>query len=87
MNKLLCLLPAALLLAGCSGANVTSQLRALDTNSPEKVLRCESFSTGSSSVNETLEQYDGWAMVYASEYTTDNKTTTEMTMCFEKDAK
>ncbi|MBV7299934.1 hypothetical protein [Enterovibrio paralichthyis] len=74
----------SLSLVACSGANVTSQIRDFDKQSSSKMIRCETFGTGSSSTNEKLEKYDGWSMVYASEYTTENKSTTEMTMCFEK---
>lgn len=74
----------AVMLTACSGANVTSQVRDFDTNHPNKMLRCTTVGTGSSNTNEELAAYDGWTMVYASEYTTDNKSTTELTMCFEK---
>ena len=49
------------------------------------MLRCLEMSTGSESVmNKDLEQYDGWKMVYVSEYTTENKSSSAAVMCFEK---
>lgn len=84
MYKGLIVVGAALLLSACSGANVTSQVRDFTPNAANNQLRCTTFSTGTQAANKALAAYDGWTMVYASEYTTDNKTTTEMTMCFEK---
>jgi len=47
--------------------------------------RCVDFVTGNEEeVNAALKKYDGWKVVYASEYTTGNKATTSMVMCFEK---
>ena len=74
----------AVMLTACSGANVTNQMRDFDATNSSKMLRCVTVETGSSDTNEELSAYDGWSMVYASEYTTDNKSTTELTMCFEK---
>jgi len=36
-------------------------------------------------MNEDLETYDGWKMIYVSEYTTTNKVNTSIVMCFEKE--
>jgi len=75
------------LLTGCAGANISSQMR----ESPNSVdngnmkLRCLDFNTGDDkSINEQLKKYDGWKMVYVSEYTTANKTATDAVVCFEK---
>jgi len=73
-----------IMLTACSGANVSNQVRDFDTTNAEKMMRCTTFTTGSSDANEELEAYDGWTMTYTSEYTTDNKSTTDMTVCFEK---
>ena len=86
MYKALLVTSTAILLTACSGANVTSQIRDFDATTPEKMMRCVTVETGDSDTNEELQAYDGWTMVYASEYTTDNKSTTELTMCFEKTA-
>ncbi|WP_067521448.1 hypothetical protein [Endozoicomonas ascidiicola] len=74
------------LLTGCAGANISSQIR---SGSPDAAMmtRCTTFSTGSTdNINEEIAQYDGWNMVYMSEYTTENKTSSEAVMCFEKPA-
>lgn len=84
MYKSLIVVSATLMLSACSGANVTSQMRDFNAQNPNSQTRCTTFSTGTDAANKALAAYDGWTMVYASEYTTDNKTTTEMTMCFEK---
>ncbi|RBM66720.1 hypothetical protein DLR60_16175 [Vibrio tarriae] len=84
MYKSILVVSTTLLLSACSGANVTSQVRDFNAANSNNQLRCTTFSTDSSSANKNLAAYDGWTMVYASEYTTDNKSTTEMTVCFEK---
>ena len=84
MIKALISTSTLLMLTACSGANVTSQMRDFDATNASKMLRCTTVETGDSDTNEELANYDGWSLVYASEYTTDNKSTTELTMCFEK---
>ncbi|ROV62187.1 hypothetical protein EGH82_02180 [Vibrio ponticus] len=84
MKKALFAASTLLTLTACSGANVTSQMRAFDADNASKMLRCVTVETNDSDTNEELAAYDGWSLVYASEYTTDNKSTTELTMCFEK---
>ncbi|WP_028117849.1 hypothetical protein [Ferrimonas senticii] len=69
------------LLGGCAGANVTNQMR--DYQNAGMQTRCVSLST-SNSMNEELEQFDGWSLAYVSEYTTGNKVNTAAVMCFEK---
>lgn len=79
------ILCAVSLLSGCQGANVTSQIRESGETGSSKMIRCAALNTGSEqAVNEDLKQYDGWKMVYASEYTTANKSNTAAVMCFEK---
>lgn len=72
-------------LAGCQGANVTSVVRESGESGSSKMLRCVSLNTSSEeAVNADLKKYDGWKMVYASEYTTANKSNTAAVVCFEK---
>ena len=74
-----------LLLSACAPANVSSNLRGPSGPEMSMSTRCVDFSTGNEGkVNALLKQYDGWKLVYASEYTTANKVTTAMVMCFEK---
>lgn len=64
---------------GCLGANITSHVRASDGASMQ--TRCELMGTGNLS---DVEEYDGWKLIYVSEYTTANKTHSEAVMCFER---
>ncbi|BBP42268.1 hypothetical protein [Thiosulfativibrio zosterae] len=69
----------------CAPANVSSNLRASSSQESSMATRCVDFTTGDEEeVNELLKKYDGWKVAYASEYTTSNKSTTSMVMCFEK---
>ena len=72
------------LFTGCNPANIQSQLRTSDLNSNMKT-RCEELDMrDNSEMSEVLKKYDGWRMVYISEYTTSNKIGTSGTICFEK---
>lgn len=74
-----------LLLSACAPANVSSNLRDSGVSSSPKETRCVSFDTGNKKeTDQVLSDFDGWKTIYASEYTTANKVTTTMTMCFEK---
>ena len=74
-----------ILLTGCAGANISSQSRESGEPGSSKMMRCVDLSTGSEQkVNAKLKKYDGWKMIYTSEYTTGNKSTTAAVMCFEK---
>lgn len=98
-----------LVITGCAGANISSQIRESGEPGSGKVLRCVDLSTGSfksstkrayrnvqetvptgefigqdDGENEALKKFDGWKVVYISEYTTPNKSNSAMVMCFEK---
>ncbi|MEL0660650.1 hypothetical protein V6255_16060 [Psychromonas arctica] len=76
---------SAILITGCAPANISSNLRPSSTDETSMQTRCVDFKTGDESkTNALLSQYDGWKVAYTSEYTTTNKTTTVMVMCFEK---
>lgn len=73
------------LLTGCAGANISSQARESGSEGSSMMMRCADLSTGNESkMNAELQKYDGWKMVYVSEYTTPNKTNSAAVMCFEK---
>lgn len=98
----------AILLGGCAGANISSQVRESGEPGSNKMLRCVDIETGRfnsgptrayrnvhetvpsgeivaiENGNEVLKQYDGWKLVYVSEYTTENKRNSAAVMCFEK---
>jgi hypothetical protein len=76
-----------LLLTGCAAANISSQVRESGSEGSSMMTRCVEFNTGNdSTTNSKLQQYDGWKMVYISEYTTPNKVDSAAVMCFEKPA-
>lgn len=85
MKRSTVVIATAALLGGCAGANVSSNLR--EPSGPEMSMatRCVDFTTGNEArVNALLQKYDGWKLAYVSEYTTENKSTTSMVMCFER---
>jgi hypothetical protein len=83
--KLLISIGAALILSGCAAANISSQVRGSGSDSSAMMTRCANYSTGSdTTTNNILKQYDGWKLIYVSEYTTPNKTNSAAVMCFEK---
>lgn len=71
-------------ITGCAPANITAQLRDSDANS-NMITRCEEFDMRSNGeMKKVLEKYDGWRLIFVSEYTTGNKLGTSGTACFEK---
>ncbi|WP_094751639.1 hypothetical protein [Psychromonas sp. CD1] len=83
--KLILSMGVVLLLTGCAAANISSQVRASGSEGSNLMTRCVSYTTGDDEdTNNLLEKYDGWKMIYVSEYTTSNKTNTAAIMCFEK---
>jgi len=84
MNRLIRLLPIVLL-TGCAGANISAQLRDSNTNSSMET-RCAEFETDHWKYpsDKLLAQFDGWRLISTSEYTTRNKWSTRMLMCFER---
>lgn len=72
-------------LCGCAGANISSQIRESGEPGTSMMLRCIDLRTGDEAANNAiLKKYDGWKLVYMSEYTTPNKTTSACVLCFEK---
>jgi hypothetical protein len=77
-------LSVAILFSACAPANIQSQLRDSDANSNMKT-RCEEVDMRSNKDMKNLfEKYDGWRLIYVSEYTTGNKFGTSGTACFER---
>ncbi len=81
--KNIVLLCAVLALTGCTGANISSQFRESGNDGSNMMVRCVNVNTGVR-MNSKLEKYDGWKMIYVSEYTTANKSSTAAVMCFER---
>lgn len=77
-------LSTATLFTACAPANIQSQIRNSDVNS-NMMTRCEEVDMRSNSEMKSLfEKYDGWRLIYISEYTTGNKIGTSAGVCFEK---
>lgn len=72
------------LLAGCSPANVVSAK--WDTGATGSVMtRCERVDMRDpKEMDAAFSKYDGWKLVYISEYTTGNKIGTDAAVCFER---
>jgi len=71
-------------LSGCAPANIQSQLRGSSSNS-NMMTRCEEVDVRSNSeLEELTSKYDGWRLIYVSEYTTGHKLGTSGAICFEK---
>ena len=85
MKKLIAFVIIAML-CGCAGANISSQIRESGEQGSSKMIRCIDLSTGNLAADSKtgLKQFDGWKMVYTSEYTTGNKVASAVVMCFEK---
>ncbi|MEW6602590.1 MAG: hypothetical protein AB1499_16575 [Nitrospirota bacterium] len=72
-------------LAGCAPANLTSVSWDSGANSGNVQTRCEQVDMRSNSNMEKIfSKYDGWKMVYISEYTTQNRIGTDAAVCFER---
>lgn len=85
------LLPALLFMAvaaGCQPANISSAIRATDRENASMETRCEPCDMrDTAELKEALAKYDGWRMVYISEYTTGNRFGTAGVICFERPKK
>ena len=74
----------AIVISGCSAANVRSEMRMSSENSNMET-RCVRLDMRSQSDMDTLlKKYDGWRVFYISEYTTANKLGTDSSVCFER---
>jgi hypothetical protein len=76
---------AAVATVGCSPANITAVKwdSAIPTTNAQ--TRCEQVDMRSrSEMEKTFTKYDGWKLVYLSEYTTSNKFGTDAAVCFER---
>lgn len=85
-----CILALVLLgtLTGCQPANISSVMRASDRENSAMVTRCEpSDMRDVAEMKEVFTRYDGWRMVYLSEYTTGNRFGTVGVICFERPQK
>jgi hypothetical protein len=71
-------------IAGCAGANITSSKWDSAIEGTDVVTRCEQVDMRNNEEMKVLfSKYDGWKMIYMSEYTTANKMGTDACVCFE----
>jgi hypothetical protein len=83
--KLVTILSIVLFLTGCAAANISSQVRESGVEGSSMITRCVNYTTGNDTeTNGILKQFDGWRMIYMSEYTTPNKTNSAAITCFEQ---
>lgn len=85
MSKLWLAFAAACVLAsGCAPANITSAKWESGVNGEVKT-RCERVDMrDNTEMAATFSKYDGWKLIYVSEYTTGNKLGTDAAVCFER---
>jgi len=76
---------ASLCLAGCAPANITSAKWDSGINATNAQTRCEEVDMRSKpEMDAVFVKYDGWKLIYISEYTTGNKIGTHAAVCFER---
>ncbi len=84
MKYILALATVGLLLSGCQPAVITSAK--WDTVAAQGIkTRCARVDLRSqAAMDEVMSKYDGWNLVYISEYTTSNKVGTDAAVCFQR---
>lgn len=85
MKKIITLvLFATVVLAGCSAASI--EATKWDTGvGLNAMTRCEHLDMrDSAGMDAAFKKYDGWKLIYVSEYTTDHKVGTDAAVCFER---
>ncbi len=72
-------------LAGCAPANITAVKWDSGVNGANVQTRCEQVDMRKKSeMEKVFSKYDGWKLVYISEYTTGNIVGTDAAVCFER---
>ncbi len=74
-----------LAMAGCQPANVASVKWDSGVPGEKAQTRCERVDMrDKSEMDAVFKKYDGWKLIYVSEYTTGNKLGTDAAICFER---
>ncbi len=77
-----------IMVSGCAPANIASVMRGSDGNNQYMETRCVTTDMrDKADMDRAFAQYDGWRMVYLSEYTTGNRFGTVGAACFERPKK
>ena len=72
-------------LAGCSPAHISTTKWESGLAGVDAQTRCERVDLRDrSEMDKIFPKYDGWKLVYISEYTTGNKLGTDAAVCFER---
>jgi len=70
---------------GCAGANITSTLRQSRLEGGDVQTRCEPCDMrDANELKRIFQGYDGWQVLYISEFTTGNRVGTSGVICFER---
>ena len=72
-------------LAGCQPANIVASKWDSGVMGANAQRQCEQVDMrNKSGMDSVLSKYDGWKLIYISEYTTSNKVGTDAALCFER---
>ena len=75
---------ACVIFTGCSGANITA-VKWTGLSGPNVKTRCRVVNMrDDSEMNKVFSKYDGWKLVYISEFTTNHRIGTDGVACFER---
>ena len=75
----------SVIIAGCQPANVIAVKWDSGVSGANAQVRCEQVDMRDKAAMDTVfAKYDGWKLVYISEYTTSNKVGTDAAVCFER---
>ena len=75
---------ACVSIAGCAPANITASKWDSGLGSVSTKIRCEQVDMrNKSEMDQIFAKYDGWKLIYISEYTTGHKIGTDSAVCFE----
>lgn len=75
----------SLALAGCQPATIVASKWDSGSNGANVKTRCEEVDMRSKSEMDAIFlKYDGWKLIYISEYTTGHKVGTSSAVCFER---
>ena len=75
-------------LTGCQPAIISATMRDSDTTAVDLQTRCEpSDMRDVAEMQKVMSKYDGWRLIYVSEYTTGNRFGTVGVLCFERPKK
>lgn len=76
---------ACVIIAGCQPAMITAVKWDSGVSSANAQVRCEQVDMrNKADMDRIFSKYDGWKLVYISEYTTSNKVGTDAAVCFER---